>query len=879
MTELPKSIRIALGASSAGISDRRLAPAVAGKVILVTGASAGVGRAASLRLARNGAIVLAVARRAANLEQLRDEAAATAGVVHPYPADLTDIDACAELVDRILHDHGHVDVLVNNAGKSIRRWLTDSVDRFDNFEQTTLLNYLAPIRLIMSLLPSMRERGQGHIVNVSTAGVHAPPPEWTAYVSTKLAFLAWMRGAGPELRADGIASTDIHLQLVRTDMLGRGTRMFRYIPGNSAEEAADTVCRAIARRPFAIRPWWERAGAPLLYVADGTGIAKRALTLYVKLANPASRPGGSIGTAITRTEHAANLLDDAVTALSIVPKTGIRHQLPLTRLPQTLGSLRGGASLATILASFAARFPDRPAIIDDFGEVTAGELNRRVERLASAMRDRWGIDRNSTVGVLTRNHRGFVEAIYAASRLSANVVPLNYGFAGPQIGTVLRREKVDLLCYDAEFQAEIERAGFDGLRMIVHDDAALTRDAAELPSVDELIAEGGKRIRRPAYGSSIVILTAGTSGIPKGAPRHLGLGELAPMAKSLHPRMLLAVSDAARIAPALPRVGNPIIVAQPLHHAYGFFATLAAIALGVPAVMHHKFDAEQVLADIEGHRASIACLVPTMLKRIMDLPPEVREKYDHSSLQLVACGAAPMPPHIATAFMDEFGEVLINGYASSEMGLGSLATSADLRAAPGTVGYPPKGLVDIKIVDEDGRELPAGTPGRIINKNPLNFQGYTGGTTKEYLNGYLDTGDLGHFDEAGRLFIDGRSDDMIVCGGEKMFPQEVEELLLSHDAVADAAGIGVADEEFGRRLAVFVVLKAGAKASPAKLKAFVKANLANYKVPRDVYFVESIPRSTGGKIRRQELPGLIEPAAAEPDRASNGHTPATAINA
>ncbi|BEK96667.1 SDR family NAD(P)-dependent oxidoreductase [Nocardia seriolae] len=863
MFELPKSVRIALGAAGYGISDDRLAPAVRGKIILVTGASSGVGRATARRLAANGATVLAVARRTALLDELCAETARFPGSVHPYTADLSDPDACAALITRILAEHGHVDVFVNNAGKSIRRWLSDSLDRWDNFDDTARINYLGPVRLVLSLLPSMRARRRGHIVNISTAGVHGPAVGWTAYIASKAAFNAWIRGAAPELRADGIAVTSIHLQLVRSEMLGP-YRMYRYTPSMSIDEAAALVCRAIVDRPLAIRPWWERAGAPLSYALDNSRAVQRLLTLYSTAGNWNNRPADWAGP-LGRVERTANLLDDAVTVAGWIPASGALGLLPPARIPQLAAAFRDGISLATTLSSFAARFPDRPAVIDDDGAITAAELDRQVRRLAAALRARWGVGRGQRVGVLCRNHRGFVVAAYAAARLSADLVPLNYGFAGPQIGEVLDREQVGLLLYDGEFHTEIEKSGFEGHRVVVRG------AAGGLPTVAELVAAGGPPVREPASGGSIILLTGGTTGVPKGAPRQLGVGAAGPALAGLHPRMVLALADLARIEP-IPRLGRPMVIAPPLHHTYGFLALAGAFLLGSTALVHERFDAATVLADIERYDVHIACLVPTMLNRIMALPPEVRRGYRTQSLQMVVCGAAPLPPWLATAFLDEFGDVLFNGYASTETGAGTFATPADLRAAPGTVGRPPTGIVDIRIVDRDGRELPTGVTGRIINKNPSMFHGYSDGRSKEMVGKYMDSGDLGHFDTEGRLFVDGRSDDMIVSGGENVFPQEVEEALLAHPAVADAGAVGVPDDEFGQRLAAAVVLEAGARTTTQALQQHIKATLANYKVPRDIAFVPELPRTTAGKLRRQQLPEVIAGAAADIDESDRSRT-------
>ncbi|MFD7844274.1 SDR family NAD(P)-dependent oxidoreductase [Nocardia sp. NPDC059764] len=845
MIELPKSVRIALGATGYGISDRRLAPAVTGSVILVTGASSGVGRATALRLAANGATVLAVARRAARLEELCTETADSPGRVYAYPADLSDTDACAALIERVLADHGRVDVFVNNAGKSIRRWLSDSLDRWDNIDDTARINFLGPARLVMSLLPSMRARRQGHIVNISTAGVHGPGVGWTAYIASKSAFNSWMRGAAPELRADGIDVTTVHLQLVRSEMLGP-YRIYRYTPSMSTEEAASLVCRAIVDRPLAIRPWWERVSAPLSYALDSSPAAQRMLTLYAKAGNWNNRPvdwAGPLG----RLERTVNLLDDAVTVAGWIPASGVLEQLPPTRIPQLAMALRDGVGLATALSLFAARFPDRPAMVDDDGPITAAELDRQVRQLAAALRARWKIGRGQRVGVLCRNHRGFVLAAYAAARLSADLVPLNYGFAGPQIGEVLERERVELLLYDGEFHDEIEKAGYGGRRVVVRG------AAGGLPTVAELVSAGGPPVREPASGGTLILLTGGTTGVPKGAPRTFGGGP----AGSLSPRMLLTVGDLARVAP-IPRLGQPMVIAPPLHHTYGFLATAGAFLLGSTVVVHERFDAETLLADIERHRAQIVCVVPTMLGRVMALPPEVRGGHDLSSLRMMVCGAAPLPPWLATAFQDEFGEVLFNGYASTETGAGTFATPADLRAAPGTVGRPLAGIVDIRIVDGDGRELPAGVTGRIVNKNPSMFHGYSDGRTKEMVGQHMDSGDLGHFDAEGRLFVDGRSDDMIVSGGENVFPQEVEAALLAHPAVADAGAVGVPDDDFGQRLVAAVVLEPGARVDARTLQRHIKMTLAGYKVPRDIVFVPELPRTTAGKLRRQQLPAIVD---------------------
>jgi fatty-acyl-CoA synthase len=202
--------------------------------------------------------------------------------------------------------------------------------------------------------------------------------------------------------------------------------------------------------------------------------------------------------------------------------------------------------------------------------------------------------------------------------------------------------------------------------------------------------------------------------------------------------------------------------------------------------------------------------------------------------------------------MDEFGDILYNLYGSTEVAWASIATPEDMRAAPDTAGKPPVGTV-VKILDENGKDLPTGETGRIFVGNDMLFEGYTGGGHKEFIDGLMSSGDVGHLDEDGRLFVEGRDDDMIVSGGENVFPAEVEDHIGAHDAVAEVAVIGVDDEQYGQRLKAFVVKRDGASISEDDVKGYVREHLARYKIPRDVEFVDELPRNTTGKVLKREL--------------------------
>ncbi|HET7177857.1 MAG TPA: AMP-binding protein, partial [Solirubrobacterales bacterium] len=248
----------------------------------------------------------------------------------------------------------------------------------------------------------------------------------------------------------------------------------------------------------------------------------------------------------------------------------------------------------------------------------------------------------------------------------------------------------------------------------------------------------------------------------------------------------------------------------------------------------------------------VLAAVPVMVQRILRLPEETLVSLDLSSLRVTALSGSALPGELAIEWMDRFGDSIYNLYGSTEVAYATVATPEDLRAAPGTAGRPPRGTV-VRIYDDEGREVPRGEVGRIFVGNEMSFEGYTGGGGKEVIDGLLSSGDVGHLDPAGRLFVDGRDDEMIVSGGENVFPREVEDLLADHEAVVDVAVIGVEDEEFGQRLKAFVVIAAESVVSEDDLKGHVKSNLASYKSPREVVFMEELPRNATGKVLKREL--------------------------
>ncbi|MEV4475556.1 AMP-binding protein [Nonomuraea salmonea] len=475
---------------------------------------------------------------------------------------------------------------------------------------------------------------------------------------------------------------------------------------------------------------------------------------------------------------------------------------------------------ATGLAIAAARWPDRAAVIDEAGSVTFAELDDHAAALAAGLHRRLGVGPGTTVAVMWPNDRGFPAAVAAVSRLGADLLLLNTGLAGPRLREVLRREGVHVLLA-APGSAEVE---FDGPHITDLDDLAQAGKAADGRA--GLGASAGTEDAPPCpkRPGRLVLLTSGTTGTPKGAPRRLSMGAMAEPFVSMLGTVPL-------------RGGEPMLIAPPLFHGLGLLWYAAALVLGCPVVLLRRFDAAAVLDALDRTGAGALIAVPVMLRRLLDLPPRPLPR-----LRVVVSGGSALPADLATRFMDSYGDVLHDLYGSTEAGWAALATPADLRAAPGTVGRPPRGTT-VRIEDPSGGELPSGQVGRVVVAGGLTFGP----------GGPLATGDLGHRDEHGRLFIDGRDDDMIVSGGENVFPQEVEDFLAARPGVADVAVLGVSDEEYGQRLAAYVVPEDGAELSADELRRAVKEELAGYKAPRDVEFVSEVPRNQTGKVDRARL--------------------------
>jgi fatty-acyl-CoA synthase len=505
------------------------------------------------------------------------------------------------------------------------------------------------------------------------------------------------------------------------------------------------------------------------------------------------------------------------------------HQIGIVNLlrpDRLVGAARRNARLgpqAALIMKAAMEHPSLPALTDDRGTLTYRQLDEQSNALAHALTG-LNFPEKSVIGVLARDHRGLVLTISAAARAGLRLALMNTGLAPQQFAEVVARENVRAVIYDDEFAEAV---------------AALPGDVPKFSDIDELAAgQPLTPLPMPERPAGFIILTSGTTGLPKGAPRT----KVSPLASAL-------IAD--RIP--FPRQGA-IVVASPLFHSTGFGAWTVGMSLAAHAVLLRRFDPERILQALAEHRAQMLVAIPTMLTRILSLGPEIIGKYDTSALRTVFVAGSPLAPELTNRFQDQFGEVIYNVYGSTEVAVASVAQPAESRRAPGTVGKPPV-TVHVAIYDDgDQRITRPHVTGRVFVRTGIPFEGYTDGQHKKVIDGFMSTGDRGHFDEHGLLYIDGREDDMIISGGENVYPVEVENLLAERDDVVEAAVIGVDDPEFGRRLRAFIVTTEGARRDPQEIRDYVKALLARYKVPRDVVFIDELPRNATGKVLRRDLP-------------------------
>ncbi|MCL3817737.1 AMP-binding protein [Aeromicrobium wangtongii] len=510
--------------------------------------------------------------------------------------------------------------------------------------------------------------------------------------------------------------------------------------------------------------------------------------------------------------------------------------MPHRLLGAGLELAKWGPGLPSGVGSAAKRYPQRTAIIDDAGELTWAELSGQVNQLTQALKDR-GARPGDSIAVLARNHRFLVMALVATMQLGGRVLLLNTMASRSQLGELVQREDATVVILDQEFLEVAQDVDRSRLVLAWADDDS----PDDLPTVATMIdGQPARAHPKPDRHGQIIIFTSGTTGLPKGARRE-------------EPKNLLPLIAFFGSIPY--RGGSTVVLAAPLFHSWGLLNFAFGLSTAPTYVLRRTFDAEQVLRDIESHRAEVLVVVPLMMQRMTDVDPAVIERTDVSSLRITATSGSALAGELANRYMDLFTDSVYNFYGATETGWVTIAGPEDLREAPGTAGTPPF-RTTVKILDPDGRELPQGETGVIHVGNDMPFGGYTDGNTKSFADGLMSTGDLGHFDENGRLFVSGRDDDMIISGGENVFPRELEDALIEHPDVSDVVVTGIPDERFGQVLAAYVVLNPGATLSEDEVKAYAKGKVARFAVPARTMFLDELPRNATGKVMKRELPEI-----------------------
>lgn len=497
---------------------------------------------------------------------------------------------------------------------------------------------------------------------------------------------------------------------------------------------------------------------------------------------------------------------------------------PVNQIKQLTALRKWGFGLAGEIRQAANRSPKAVAVIDESrGATTYAELLANSEKISVILRE-LGFGPGDRLGLLARNHVQAIEVMCATSAIGIDLVLGNTGLSGSQFAQVAEQQQITALIHDDEF-AEVVSHLPESISTIT--ESELTRRVEQTARPESLPV--------PSRGGRTIILTSGTTGTPKGAARKTP-GGFGP---------LISIIDRIPL-----HAGDRILISAPIFHTWGYAAMQLSMAMRATIILQRRFQPEAARRALEEQQPQAMFAIPVMLQRMMELPsdPSARAR---RRLRVVATSGSAYPSGFTTKFMDEYGDVLYNLYGSTEASWVCIATPENMRRAPNTAGTPPLGTV-VKILDDEGREVPEGQKGRIFCGNELVFDGYTNGQTKDFVEGLVSTGDVGHV-EGDLYFVDGRDDDMIVSGGENVYPIEVESLLAEHPAVREVSVIGVPDPEFGQRLVAFVARTEGHDLDEDTVKEHVRAHRARHCIPREVVFLEELPRNATGKILNREL--------------------------
>ncbi len=540
----------------------------------------------------------------------------------------------------------------------------------------------------------------------------------------------------------------------------------------------------------------------------------------------------------------ASLLDQASVYTRVLVRSGAIYEATPRGTRELVKQIVGGRARGpgTIIRTAALNQPNKEAVISGGRRIGYAELDRRCDRLAAGLSRSHRIGRGDAVVLMMHNRGEWLEAQTALSRLGARSVSASYRSTPKELEYLVNHCEARAVIVESEL-ADVLLAASGALESVPAGNfIGVGEPRSGLVSYEDLIAKNdGVRLPESEDAGAVIVYTSGTTGKPKGAVR------------AYQKDMPVAI---LRLLAEVPfRTDDRHLCVCPLYHSTGFAYVSFTVAVAGTVVIDREFEPERFLATIEREKITTTAVVPTMLHRVLALPPEVKRRYDTRSLRAVFCNAAPLTGALARSFIEEFGHVLYNLYGSTETGLNTLATPDELVRSPGTVGHVIPGN-EIRLLDEAGREVPRGKTGEVYVRNAMLVAGYhrdDKATQQSMRDGFFSVGDLAHQDEHGLFHIDGRKRDMIISGGVNVYPAEVEEVIARHAAVAEVAVVGEPDDEWGERVCAFVALRPGMSAEPAELTAFARRDLAGPKLPRRIVVMSELPKNATGKILKNDL--------------------------
>lgn len=497
------------------------------------------------------------------------------------------------------------------------------------------------------------------------------------------------------------------------------------------------------------------------------------------------------------------------------------------------------------LSVWAARQPDRIAVHNPDGSTRCfADLNGNANRLARLLRAR-GLKAGDALALICSNRAEFAEVLAATLRTGIRLTPVNWHLTSDEIAFIVRDCDAKAVVGDARIASTLAPAVADCPEAVVR--FAIGGAIAGFESYEDALASFDSHdISDPLLGN-IMFYTSGTTGRPKGVLRAVAL-----------------ITPARSYAEKGYDPDTSVqLCAGPAYHGGPLgFDVRAAMNSGTPLVFLDKWDTEQVLRTISEMRVTHMHLVPIMFQRLLALPDEVKAKYSVDHVRYIIHGAAPCPPDVKRAMIEWFGPVLTEYYAGSEGGAGFFISSNEWLQKPGSVGRRPD-LLKVRILDEDGHDLPPGQSGTIYHQLQAGggFAYYKdpAKTAAGRFEDFFTMGDIGYFDGDDYLFLTGRSAETIISGGVNIYPQEIDNELVRHEAVADSATVGIPDPEWGEQVRAVIKLNAGYDPTPAlasDILAFARTRLPGYKTPKAIDFVSELPRSEAGKIQRDKVRAL-----------------------